>query len=126
MSFRKGDSLAEEQNSASEANNNTAAAAQQPRQHNDGEKPAVPTLSSRMKESADPRVQEIKKTIEELKKQRSAQMAKARERQHRLAYKVSEQEAIAKLIDIEHKKPRKESIGKLKKARKDLEFRIST
>ena len=84
------------------------------------------TLSGLIKESADPRVQEIRKQIDELKKQRGAQVSKARECQRRLSYKVSEQEAIGKLVEMERKKPKEDSIGKLKKARHMLEFKIST
>lgn len=79
-----------------------------------------------IKESADPKVQEIRKEIEELKKQRSDTMSRMKELQHKLTYKMAEQEAISKLFEIEKSKPRKENIGKLKKMRQALDFKIST
>ncbi len=87
---------------------------------------AAPTLSSMIKESADPKVQQIRKEIEEVKKQRSGTMSRMRDLQHKLSYKMAEQEAISKLFDMEKSKPRKENIGKLKKMRQALDFKIST
>jgi uncharacterized coiled-coil DUF342 family protein len=79
-----------------------------------------------IKDSKDPQVQEFRKEIDALKKQRNDHISKMKEYQHKLSYKMAEQEAIARLIEMEKKKPRKENIGKLKKMRHSLEFRIST
>ncbi len=51
-----------------------------------------------------------------------------RDSQRRLAYKMAEQEAIGKLIEMEKKKDKgnRENIGKLKRMRHSLEFKIST
>ena len=82
-----------------------------------------------IKNSTDPKVQELGKQIDVLKRQRAALMAKMRESQYRLNYKKSEQEAIAKLIEMEKQKGKgqsREGLAKLKRMRHSIEFKIST
>ncbi len=84
------------------------------------------SINSLIKESVDPKVQEISKELDKLKKQRLGYIIKMKELQHKLYYKTTEQEAISKLIEIEKKKPRHDNIGKLKRMQRSLEFKIST
>ncbi len=88
------------------------------------------TLGSLIKNSEDVRVQELKKQIDLLKKQRSDQMGRIRECQRRLSYKSAEQEAIIKLAEMERQKEKPgkmaPDMGKLKRQRHALEFKVST
>jgi uncharacterized coiled-coil protein SlyX len=84
------------------------------------------SINSLIKESVDPKVQEISQELDKLKKQRLGYIIKMKELQHKLYYKTTEQEAISKLIEIEKKKPRHDNIGKLKRMQRSLEFKIST
>lgn len=82
-----------------------------------------------IKNSVDPKVQELGKQIDALKKQRAALMGRMRESQYRLNYKKAEQEAIAKLIEMEEKKSKslgRDEMAKLKRMRHSMEFKIST
>ncbi len=119
MKQRKGDSLEENENNVV----NTQQGESNQRQQSGS------TLNNMMKSSTDPKVQELSKQIELLKKQRAVQMAKMRESQYRLNYKKSEQEAIAKLSEMEKKRGEgqgAESLAKLKRLRHAMEFKIST
>ncbi len=82
-----------------------------------------------IKNSTDQKVQELGKQIDVLKKQRATLMGKMRESQYRLNYKKAEQEAIAKLIEMEEKKSKgksRDEMAKLKRMRHSMEFKIST
>jgi len=86
-------------------------------------------LNNMIKESTDPRVQELKKEIEAIKKQRGELVSRMRESQYRLNYKNAEQQALVKLVEMQKAKEQgkaKENIGKLKRMRHSIEFRIST
>jgi len=88
------------------------------------------TLGSLIKSSEDVRVQELKTQIDLLKKQRSDQMGRIRECQRRLNYKSTEQEAITQLLEMERQKEKsgkpRPIMGKLKRQRHALEFKVST
>ncbi|MCL4389569.1 hypothetical protein M1397_03095 [Candidatus Marsarchaeota archaeon] len=74
-------------------------------------------------------MQEIKAQIDELKKKRSETLAKIRDMQRRLNYKVSEYDAIMKLREIEKQQQvgnSRPDIGKLRRQKHSLEFKIST
>lgn len=123
--FSAGDSLTDNENGAS-ANKGEVTKPNRKEGTDDG----AQTLGSLIKNSTDVRIQELKKEIDQLKKQRSDQMGKMRDCQRRLAYKSAEQEALAKLAEMEarssgHSAPRFD-ISKLKKQRHSLEFKIST
>jgi uncharacterized coiled-coil DUF342 family protein len=83
-----------------------------------------------IKTSTDPEVQKLKVEIDLLKRQRSEFVAKMRESQYRLNYKVAEKAAIAKLIELEKQKAKasqgREALSKLKRMRHSIEFKIST
>ncbi len=119
MKQRKGDSLAENENNTANAQHGGLSQTQQ----------GGSTLNNMIKSSADPKVQELGMQIELLKKQRASQMAKMRESQYKLNYKKSEQDALAKLSEIERQRGDRqgiEALSKLKRLRHSMEFKIAT
>ncbi len=111
------------------SNHNTNEVSRTRQNAQDGKK-GESTLNNLIKSSTDPKVQELRGQIEELKKKRAVLVARMRESQYRLGYKTAEKEAIAKLVEMERQKAKsshaKENMVKLKRLRHSIEFKIST
>jgi uncharacterized coiled-coil DUF342 family protein len=70
------------------------------------------------------KVEDIKKTIENERKNRLSLIDGIKRMRRRIAYKQSEYEALSKLVTIQPEKTK--SIGYLKRMKERLEFKIST
>ncbi len=85
------------------------------------------TLGSMIKNSTDPKVQELRVQIDALSKKRREMFGKMKDAQRRLNYKTSELDALSKLAEMEKKTAgRMPDIAKLKRQRHMLEFKVST
>ncbi len=85
------------------------------------------TLGSMIKNSADPKVQELRIQIDALNKKRREAFGKMKDVQRRLNYKMSELDALSRLSEMEKAQPKAmPDISKLKRQRQMLEFKVST
>jgi uncharacterized coiled-coil DUF342 family protein len=80
-----------------------------------------------IKNSADPKVQELRIQIDALNKKRREAFGKMKDVQRRLNYKMSELDALSRLSEMEKAQPKAmPDISKLKRQRQMLEFKVST
>ncbi len=118
---KKDESLKEGQQKAQEAPNPAASAHEQP---------ARKSIEQLVSESGSEEVKNLKKEIDEIKKERFAIIIKLKELRHKLGYKEAELVAIGKLLSIEKQNDdptaRSKRIGYLKHLKNKLEFKIST
>ncbi len=111
---------------ASTAVNVTGNAQEQQKQHSVAEPEKRPPFdySVKLPDGASERQKELAKEIEEERRKKGAIINDVRRMKRKLAYKVAEKEATAKLV-AQGKKSTK-NIGYLRRRKENLEFRIST
>ncbi len=93
-------------------------------EHRHGDRPREFDYSVKLPEGATERQKELAKGIEEQRRKKGALIADVRRMKRRLAYKMAEKEATAKMVAQGRKSTK--NIGYLRRRKENLEFRIST
>ncbi len=97
--------------------------------HNDRDG-SVQSLNALIKESNNPQAAQLKKDIDDLRKERSKLITRIKENRRRLGYKEAESTAIERLLTMRKNEDKdgakRRRIGYLKRMKAKLEFRIST
>ncbi|HIH50720.1 MAG: hypothetical protein ABSE71_01330 [Candidatus Micrarchaeaceae archaeon] len=90
----------------------------------------VQSLNTLIKESNNPQAAQLKKEIDDLRKERSKLITRIKESRRRLGYKEAESTAIERLLTMRKNEDKdgakRRRIGYLKRMKAKLEFRIST
>lgn len=101
-----------------------------PNQRTNGQAADKPSLNDIIKGSNNPQAEKIKNDIDELRKQRSKFIIRAKECRRKLGYKEAEFAAIDKLLKLEKEDDKdgekRRRFGYLKRLKNKLEFKIST
>lgn len=96
----------------------------------DREDPNKQSLNTLIKESNNPAAMELKKGIDDLRKERSKLIIRVKDSRRRLSYKEAEEAAIGTLLkmkkDEDKDGSKRKRVGYLKRMKQRLEFRIST
>ena len=99
-------------------------------QHSDKAGSNAQSLNALIKESDNPQAAQLKKDIDNLRKERAKLITRIKENRRRLGYKEAESTAIERLLTMKKNEDKdgtkRRRIGYLKRMKAKLEFRIST